>query len=204
MGSSQTTAVPHEDALASVFIAPEDDPYDPRKPEYIIPASTKDVMTENSRLRLKQIRRLEFALSMRERTREAKARTCEGGVLRHYRHFLQELHPGERAKTGVLAARDVPMPAREGPVSASRSALAPPTSSAPAVAAPPDVAGLAAGHGAGPRAVAARASNGAGEGKRQCGAVCRADCLVACCGGEAAPVKRQGRFRALGISVGHG
>mmetsp|Transcript_38157 Transcript_38157/g.118653 ORF Transcript_38157/g.118653 Transcript_38157/m.118653 type:complete len:188 (-) Transcript_38157:77-640(-) len=137
MGSSQTTAVPHEDALASVFIAPEDDPYDPRKPEYIIPASTKDVMTENSRLRLKQIRRLEFALSMRERTREAKARTCEGGVLRHYRHFLQELHPGERAKTGVLAARDVPMPAREGPVSASRSALAPPTSSAPAVAALP-------------------------------------------------------------------
>mmetsp|Transcript_25767 Transcript_25767/g.60833 ORF Transcript_25767/g.60833 Transcript_25767/m.60833 type:complete len:181 (-) Transcript_25767:89-631(-) len=144
MGSSHSSEAKAKEPAANAIVAPDDDPYDPRKPEYIIPASTKDVMTENSRMRLRQIRRLEFALSTRERRRDAKARTSEGGVLRHYRHYLHELHPGERSKTSILAARDVPMPVKAAP---SQLGASPPTSSAPAAAifiAPPATASATA------------------------------------------------------------
>mmetsp|Transcript_94120 Transcript_94120/g.218739 ORF Transcript_94120/g.218739 Transcript_94120/m.218739 type:complete len:180 (+) Transcript_94120:69-608(+) len=119
-------------------VAPDDDPYDPRKPEYIVPASTKEVMAENSRMRLRQFRRLEYALNLRESRCEAKARAYEGGVLRHYRNFLHQLHPAEGGKRGLLSARHVPPP--KGVMAMANVPSGPsgpppvPTSSAPATA----------------------------------------------------------------------
>mmetsp|Transcript_29346 Transcript_29346/g.77580 ORF Transcript_29346/g.77580 Transcript_29346/m.77580 type:complete len:251 (-) Transcript_29346:54-806(-) len=103
-------------------VSPEEDPYDPRKPEYIRSASVREVVEESARQRRKAITSLEGALSSLEGRRAEKP-----GVLRHYRTMLQEMHPGRRAKPGALReARDVPLPHDD------QAPPPPPTNSCPA------------------------------------------------------------------------
>jgi hypothetical protein len=88
---------------------PEQDPYDPAKPEYIKPATAREIVEEDAKQRRRQINRLETALRNGDGHRSTKP-----GILRRYRQHLLELHPGRRGKPGVLRdARDAPMPPTE-------------------------------------------------------------------------------------------
>jgi len=105
--------------------SPDTDPYDPTKPEYIVSASTREILEESAKQRRQQIDRLETALSNSEGHRSTKPR-----VLLRYRQHLRDLQPGRRAKPGVIReARDVPMPHVGG---GTGPGSAPPTHSSPA------------------------------------------------------------------------
>jgi len=69
---------------ASPCVGPDDDPYDPRKPEYVLPASQDEVDATNSRLLEQQITKLEASLSKRRDNIAPQ-------VLRHYEHVLDEM-----------------------------------------------------------------------------------------------------------------
>lgn len=109
-------------------VSPDTDPYDPTKPEYIVPASNREIVEESAKQRRQQIDRLENALSHNEGHRSTKPR-----VLLRYRQYLRELQPGRRAQPGVLReARDVPMPPVEGRACPGQFEGGPPTHSTPA------------------------------------------------------------------------
>lgn len=63
---------------------PEDDPYDPRKPEYIIPATADEVLQKTTQMHRDQIARLEAAISKR------KSEDRSQQVLQHYQLVLEE------------------------------------------------------------------------------------------------------------------
>lgn len=74
-------------------VDPDNDPYDPRSPEYITPASAEDVAAMNKLLVDEQIRHLEIALSLRsnEKQVQAEADDDQADILSHYQDLIAEM-----------------------------------------------------------------------------------------------------------------
>lgn len=130
------------DDASLLFPDPEDDPYDPRKPENIRPATAIEVAEEEARLRELQRLRLEAAILARERS---------GGdptVLRHYRQFLQETSP-----SGRTTPTDVPStPCEEALASDAASIAASPRDEAAPEGDESDCSADVSRHAGGPEA----------------------------------------------------
>lgn len=71
---------------AAWAVLKEDDDYDPRKPEFVQPATASEVMLEELRLLQQQIAQLRVAIKQREQEDNRE------DVLGHYRHVLEDLY----------------------------------------------------------------------------------------------------------------
>lgn len=104
---------------AAWAVLKEDDDYDPRKPEFVQPATASEVMLEELRLLQQQIGQLRVAIKQREQEDNRE------DVLGHYRHVLEDL-----SKEEVMLKRMCG--------SAGGDAPAPQAASEPPAAVPPE------------------------------------------------------------------
>lgn len=66
-------------------VSADDDPYDPAKPEYLIPAQQEEVEAKKSELTRSQIAKLEFSLQKRRASLDPQ-------VAEHYQYVLDEMY----------------------------------------------------------------------------------------------------------------
>eukprot|EP00411_Alexandrium_monilatum_P043666 CAMPEP_0175485504 /NCGR_PEP_ID=MMETSP0095-20121207/80551_1 /TAXON_ID=311494 /ORGANISM="Alexandrium monilatum, Strain CCMP3105" /LENGTH=366 /DNA_ID=CAMNT_0016787273 /DNA_START=81 /DNA_END=1178 /DNA_ORIENTATION=+ len=90
MGSPQTRQEPEQ-------VNADEDPYDPAKPEYLIPASVEEVEAGNLQLLESQITRLEDALAKRQATLDPE-------LAQHYNSVLLEMY-SSRTGEQLLSSR---------------------------------------------------------------------------------------------------
>jgi len=83
---------------SAIGVDPDDDPYDPRKPEYLLPASGEEVTAANELLLKQQIEYLEFALTARqdqmmssESELSAEEHQRKTDILSHYRKLAVQM-----------------------------------------------------------------------------------------------------------------
>eukprot|EP00406_Dinophysis_acuminata_P066800 CAMPEP_0179279638 /NCGR_PEP_ID=MMETSP0797-20121207/36216_1 /TAXON_ID=47934 /ORGANISM="Dinophysis acuminata, Strain DAEP01" /LENGTH=216 /DNA_ID=CAMNT_0020988271 /DNA_START=119 /DNA_END=765 /DNA_ORIENTATION=+ len=107
------------------------DPYDPRKPEYVRPASPQEVDDRNAELLEQQIRKLETTIAKKKEIPEASPKNEGVEVVEHYEHVLGKMRssvglvPGPRARTTSAPDLDAWLPAPE-----ARAARGPPAGEA--------------------------------------------------------------------------